>query len=113
MMPYYLSLGMSIEDYWHGDPCIFKAYREADTLRQERENQAAWLNGLYVYDALQSVIGTLSWGLGGKKGQKPEPYTNYPYAFTEREKQAERQRKIERTLKWIAEGQKKGAKNRG
>lgn len=112
-MPFYLSLGMSAEEYWHGDPCLYAVYREAATLRREQENNAAWLNGLYVYNALQSVVGMFSWGLGGKKGQKPDPYTEYPFAFTEREKQAEKQRRIERTMKWIAEGQKRGAMKRG
>lgn len=109
MLPFYLSIGVSYELYWYGDPWAVAAYREAEIFRQERANYEAWLSGRYIYDALQSVIGTFSWGLGGKKGTKPDPYEQYPYAFTEREKAAEKQRKIEATLRWIEAGQKRGA----
>lgn len=107
MFPFYLSLGCTYEVYWHGDPWAVAAYREAEIFRQERVNYESWLQGRYIYDALQSVIGTFSWGLGGRKGKKPEPYEQYPYAFTKREKDAERKRDEEFTRRFFAAGQRK------
>lgn len=93
---------MSAEEYWHGDPCIYAAYREAEVFRQERNNYESWLQGRYIYEALQATFAAFSYGMSGKKGQKPDPYTQYPYAITEREREAERQRRAEFTRKFFA-----------
>ena len=51
---------MSREQYWDGDPMDVAAYREADRLRADRENRVAWLNGLYVYQALGAMAPLLN-----------------------------------------------------
>ena len=45
-------MGMSPDDYWHGDPALLKAYRKMDEIRRERENEMLWLQGMYIYEAI-------------------------------------------------------------
>lgn len=103
MFPYYLSLGCSYNEFWNESPWIAASYYEAAIWRKERTNYELWLQGLYVYEAVMAALGKAFWN---KKGQKPENYPEYPHAITDREKEADKQRRIERTLKFIAEGQK-------
>lgn len=66
--PYYLSIGMTEEQYWDRDSTLVKYYREAEELRQEKFNQEAWLQGMYVYDALARIAPILH--AFAKKGTK-------------------------------------------
>ena len=50
--PYYLSIGMTPDQYWDGDPALVKYYRKADELKWERKNQELWLQGMYFYEAI-------------------------------------------------------------
>ena len=46
---------MSYELYWRG-PCYETvAYRKAQEIDVERKNQMLWLQGLYIYQALNTV----------------------------------------------------------
>lgn len=106
MFPYYLSLGCSYEAFWNGSAWIAASYREAEIHRREQCNYDAWLQGLYVSRAVNAAFAAFSWGMNGKKGARPDGYPDYPIAFTEREKQAEQQRRIEQTRKFFEAGQK-------
>ena len=48
-------IGMSPEQYWEGDPYLAKFYFEAHKLRIEQKNQELWMQGLYIYNALNVV----------------------------------------------------------
>lgn len=102
---FYMSIGVSYDEFWYGDYCRLKYYREAFEMQRERENQRAWLEGLYNYRAYKSVMEMFSYGLAGGKGRKPEGYLDKPFPITEREREAEKQRRIEHTLRWIEKGQ--------
>lgn len=78
--PYYLSIGMTYEQYWEQDCGLVRFYREAEELRNERINYQAWLQGMYFYDALARVSPILH--AFAKKGTKPKPYVEKPYAVT-------------------------------
>lgn len=78
--PLYLAMGMSSDEYWNGDPTLVKAYREAYKMRQEQENHAAWLQGLYIYNALCCVAPVMH--AFAKAGTKVEPYPGEPYELT-------------------------------
>lgn len=75
--PYYISIGMTWEQYWYGDPWMARDYRKAEELRQQRANTDAWLQGAYVYDALARISPILH--PFAKKGVKPLPYLDKPY----------------------------------
>ena len=83
--PYYLSIGMSAEEYWNGDCELVKYYRKAQELRTHIKNQELWLQGLYVYEALCAVSPVLH--AFAQKGTKPLPYPSRPYPLTEKEKE--------------------------
>ena len=81
--PYYLSIGMSPEQYWDGDPELARAYRKADGIRMERKNQELWLQGMYIYEAICDASPILH--AFAKKGTKPHPYADKPYPITEKQ----------------------------
>ena len=95
LFPYYLSIGMTYEQYWEGDCTLTKYYRKADEIRKERRNEELWLQGMYIYEALCDVSPVLH--AFAKKGTKPQPFSTKPYAITEtqhKRDEEEKQRKI-------------------
>ena len=95
VFPYYLSIGMTYEQFWEGDVTLVKHYRRADELKVERRNQELWLQGLYIYEALCDVAPIMH--AMAKKGTKARPYPEEPYAITEKQRRRaneEKERKI-------------------
>ena len=86
--PYYLSIGMTPEQYWEGDPALAKYYRKADAMKLERRNQELWLQGMYVYEAICDASPILH--SFAKKGTKPHPYTDKPYPLTDKERKQDK-----------------------
>lgn len=82
--PYYLSIGMTYDQFWNDDPWLCKYYREAEELRNEKKNQELWLQGLYIYEALCDVTPVLH--AFAKKGVKPHPFSDAPYAITKKQR---------------------------
>ncbi len=82
-LPFYLSIGMSYEQYWDGDCSLVKFYREAFKLQRDRDNERMWLQGMYIYEALCDVSPVLR--AFAKKGTKPIEYSTQPYAITNEE----------------------------
>ena len=76
-----MSIGMTYDEFWHGDVSMVRAYRKAQELRDKRKNQELWLQGMYVYEAICDVAPILH--AFAKKGTKPEPYAKEPYPITE------------------------------
>lgn len=86
---------MTAEQYWDGDCTLTKYYRKADEIKKERRNEELWLQGMYIYEALCDVSPVLH--AFAKKGTKPIPYSERPYAISEKqqeriEEEKERQR---------------------
>lgn len=82
-LPFYLSIGMTYEQYWNEDCCLVKYYREAFKLQRERDNEQMWLQGMYIYEALCDVSPVLR--AFAKKGTRPIEYSTEPYAITDEE----------------------------
>lgn len=104
MFPYYLSLGCSYNEFWNESAWIAPAYLDAEEYRRESRNFEMWQQGLYFHNAVSQALAMAFWN---KKGSKPEGYTKYPFAFTEREKAAEHERKRQEALEWFMKGQNK------
>ena len=84
LCPYYMSIGMSYDEFWDGDVEAVKAYRKAYELKERRKNQELWLQGMYFYEALCDASPLFRFSM--KKGTiKPEPYVKEPYPITESE----------------------------
>lgn len=91
---YYMSLGMSYYDYWDGDCEMARYYRDMDEKVKERQNEALWLQGLYIYEALLDASPVLN---AMSKKHKPLPYRQSPIPLTEaRSKQQEEERNKEK-----------------
>lgn len=69
-----MAIGMTYEQYWYGDPLMVRAFYKAEQLRQQRLNEEAWLNGAYVYRALDATVGNMM----RKKGSQPAEYPLKP-----------------------------------
>lgn len=95
-----MSIGMTYDEFWNQDVALVGVYRKAQEIRDRRQNQALWLQGMYIYEALCNVSPIFH--AFAKKGTKPAPYPKEPYAITEaeiREKEAREKRKREERLK--------------
>lgn len=94
--PYYLSIGMTPEQYWEGDCELAKYYRKADEIRIERRNQELWLQGMYVYEAICDASPILQ--AFAKKGSKPFPYSDKPYALSDKQRKENSEAKEKATF---------------
>ena len=95
LFPYYLSIGMTPEQYWESDCTLVKYYRKAEEIRNEKRNQELWLQGMYVYEAICDASPILQ--AFAKKGTKPTPYSAKPYPLTAKQikrDEEEKQRKL-------------------
>ena len=85
---------MRSEEYWDGDPSLTRYYRKADEMRFKRRNEELWLQGMYIYEALCNVSPVMH--AFAKKGTKPRPYPDHPYALTHQERKEEKKLQEER-----------------
>lgn len=76
VFPYYLSIGMTPEQFWDGDVDLVKAYRKAYEYKKQEWNVQAYLNGLYTYEAILRASPVLH--AFAKRGTKPIPYREAP-----------------------------------
>ena len=108
-------MGMSYEQYWEQPPYLVVAYRKAYRLRRETENEQAWLQGLYMFDAFAVVMANVF----AKRGSKRQEYLERPidiYPLTEREKkrrQAEENAKMQAAMEAMARKQRREKKSKG
>ena len=101
--PQYMAFGMTYEQFWDGDVFAHKAYREAEKIRIKQQNQFAWLQGMYIYQA----IGALSPALRAFSKGKVKPYLEEPIELFEDEKRKREEReakeRYERIKRKVAE----------
>ncbi len=95
--PFYMSIGMTYDEFWEAPSDRVIAYREAYKLRQRRNNVAAWLNGRYIYDALVAVVPALR----GLSKEPVNPYLDEPYPYTKEDvEEYQRKKALERAQKF-------------
>lgn len=85
-------MGMTWEQYWDEPPRLAVAYRKAYKLRREMENEQAWLQGLYVYDAFAVVLANAFGKHGSSKQYLEQPIDIFPLTESQK-KQREREEK--------------------
>ena len=105
---YYMGMGVSYEDFWHGDYCKLKFIEENYFVGLEQENFKAWMNGIYVYQAFSTVLAAAF----SKRSELKYPEKPLNFGFIEdtrspEEIQAEAIRKAQAQLeaqrkRWIA-----------
>lgn len=75
---------MTYEQYWEGDSWLVKDYRKAQELKRDEMNWQAWLQGMYIYEAIADIAPILH--PFAKKGTRARKYTEKPYEFKKPEK---------------------------
>ena len=103
--PFYLAIGMSYAEYWDGDPLLARYYRKAYLIRQEEINNNAWLQGMYIYDAVSTALHNALRGMGKHKPPARD-YAKQPYEFknktkTETQKAKEVQIEQQKAAMWM------------
>ena len=91
IFPYYLSIGMTYDQYWHEDVDLVVYYRKAEKHRRNKQNTEAWLQGMYIYDAIGTVIYN---AFGRKRGQQAQSYVSQPYAINQEEVEEEKKHNL-------------------
>ena len=83
-----MSIGMSYDEYWNSDPYLLRYYVNAQKQRNQRRNEELWLQGVYIAEAIASV-------LSGK--QHPHKYPKKPFELYPKPKdpKTERQKIID------------------
>ena len=93
--PFYLAIGMSSAEYWEGDPSLAQYYRKAYRIKQDEINNNAWLQGMYIYDAVSTALHNALRGFGKQKTPAKD-YAKQPYEFRDRVKtDAEKAKEVE------------------
>lgn len=81
--PFYLSIGMTADEFWNQDCLLTEYYRKAFEMKKNRKNEELWLQGLYVYNALCAVSPLLH--AFAKDGTTASPYLDRPIPLTKKE----------------------------
>lgn len=98
-LPYFLSVGMTYEQYYDGDVDLCKYYRKSDEIKKDRQNEMLWLQGLYIYDALIKVAPAFR-SMGASK---PDDYPKEPYPLTEKEQLRREERDTKKRFEQMIE----------
>lgn len=108
-------MGMTTTEYWDESPYLAVAYRKAFKLRRELENEQAWLQGLYVFDAFAVCLANVF----AKRGAKREVYLErpvdiFPPSDEEKERrEREANEKMQQAMKAIARKQRQRKTKKG
>lgn len=80
--PFFISIGMTYEQFWEGDPTMTRdylvAYKENQKRESERLKWIMWEQGLYIYEAICDVSPILR---AFSKATKPLPYPKEPWGL--------------------------------
>ena len=108
-------MGMTPTQYWDESPYLVVAYRKAYRLKREAENEQAWLQGLYMYDAFAVCLANVF----AKRGAKKQTYIEKPidlFPLTDQEKkrrEKEEQKKMQQAMEALARKQRMDKKQKG
>ena len=96
LLPEYMAMGMTYEQFWDGEYGIKKAFRKAFRIRMENEQKIAdrnyWYMGQYVMAAIQAVPLIVP-GINMKKGASLPDYPDKPFLMKQEELKQEEARK--------------------
>ena len=103
--PYYMSWGMTWDEFWNESIDRLQAYWQANQFSIERRNQELWLQGLYIRSAVASCLDKKF-----KYPEKPQRVTE----MTDAEAEAESKRKLEHMRAALNEHKRRwDARNKG
>lgn len=88
-----MSIGMTVDEFWNGDPMLPIYYRQAHRQKIEDASREAWLHGIYVKYALGDVLAS-AFNSQAQQLYPTEPIRMTPLTRKER-RQKEREAKAE------------------
>lgn len=103
--PWYLSIGMPLDEFWNGPPERVLVYRKAAELRERRENNTAWRNGMYFMSAINATV----MNAFRRKGTKPADYFKEPLPLSKEEVAQRKQRDQELAVQRIIDAMNRRA----
>ena len=116
MFPWYLSIGVTPQEFWEGDPYLVVHYRKAHLLKIEQRNQELWMQGLYIYNAVDTAVYN-NLRMFSKHKPKAHKYLEQPIRITpmsEAEKKAEQEKNVQKVVEYLEKMQKQWeSKNKG
>ena len=92
--PFFMSIGMSYQEFWYEDCWIANYYLKAYTIKKDQINEQLWLQGMYVFEAILCASPVLH--AFSKKGTKPLPYAEKPFLMDKINPVEKTQEQIER-----------------
>lgn len=93
VLPFYISIGMSIEQFYNEDVTLAISYRKAYDIKKEYDNSQLWFQGMYIYDAISTTIYN---AFCRKTGQPPALYTQKPYPINQKQLEEDQEQVVER-----------------
>ena len=109
VFPYYLAMGMTYDEFWHGKPSLVRDYRKAKLIRMRDEEWARHRQGEYFFAALLAASPVLKPIV---KDAKPGNFPEEPWPLTEKEsKEREIRRERENTKRFIAQLEAESKRN--
>ena len=87
VLPELLAMGVPYSVFWEDDSDMVNVYIEKARLERDEFNNRSWVQGMYVHQALQSVLGTMF----GKKNSKPVEYPQEPLPLYKQKEQLTRE----------------------
>lgn len=74
--------GITVDDINWGCPTDFEPYIKAYKQQEKKKDEEMWMQGLYVYNAFQTVMENFGDGLSGKRGNSK--YIKKPFMQSEK-----------------------------
>ena len=110
-----MAMGMSYAEFWDGDPRLAVAYRKAFKLKRELQNEQAWLQGIYVYDALAVALSNAFAKSGAKKQNYLErPVDIFPLSEAEKKRrEQEEYAQMQKAMEQMRRAQQRKKKQKG
>lgn len=91
-----LSAGMSVDQFWYGEPKIIRSYLISSMVNKTYDNQQNWALGIYFQNALAVVLGSMFSQKGSKELTYFEkPLKEFDYIDVEEETIEEKKDRIE------------------
>lgn len=92
VFPFYLSIGMTYDEFYLQDVELTKFYRQAYEIKEDRHNSHIWLQGMYIYDAISTSLYNV---FCRKSGQQAASYPSKPYPLTDKQKGEDQELTVE------------------
>lgn len=94
VVPFYLSIGMTWDQFWNQDSTMVKYFREAEKIRVNNRNTEMWIQGAYIYKVMEAFAPILP--AFPKKNARVGDYLSEPLSLSEEEEKSKEERKARR-----------------